>query len=739
MSDDGVLVLMDLGSALMSAEFAVELLEDPPGRVLLSEAPLVEGAVAAAAAASGGASLDEVAAEARGALAMKSSQLGRRRRRSRADAAGTSAADPGRRCRGVAPRAQRDRAARSAGGAVRRDRARLRRRGLRGEGRRRRAGEAPRSLTNVVALGRSVRRHAAGQRVGATGARGVAALRGAGRRGVRRRRRAAAPRPAPRPPAPGAARPRTPTLTTIPASPDEPSGVLRGVAASAGVAVGPAHHLHGAFAPPPRPVAAGDRERERLVEAIAAAKRAIERDRETVAARAGQAEAAIFDAHLVAARRRGAARAGAARDRGRRDRRARVATTPPARSPSVTARSTSRCLQERAADVLDVGPPRGGRAHRRAPIDGGHESGGSSSPASSRLPTPPRSTPPSSLGIATAHGTATAHAAILARALGLPAVVGLGDTVLEIPEGTTVLLDGEAGTAPGRPAGRRPARGDRAARACRAQRRRAARARAHETGATRDGTRIEVFANLGARSRTRRARSSSAPRASACCAPSSCSSTAPSCPSEEEQAETLREIARRARRAAARRAHARRRRRQAAAGAADAARGQPVPRRARDPALRSSAPGRARHPAARDPARRRRAPDQGDAPDGRDARRDRSRRGPPLDQARADTGIDAPLEFGIMVEVPAAALTAARLGRARRLLLARDERPDPVHDGRRARRRAARAAAHRPPAGRAAPRPGDGRRRRARMAAGSGYAASWPAIRPPRCCSPGWA
>src|ERR1700727_159044 len=76
MSPDGVLVLMDLGSALMSAEFAIELLHDPAGPVLLSEAPLVEGAVAAAAAASGGASLEEVAAEARGALAMKSSQLG---------------------------------------------------------------------------------------------------------------------------------------------------------------------------------------------------------------------------------------------------------------------------------------------------------------------------------------------------------------------------------------------------------------------------------------------------------------------------------------------------------------------------------------------------------------------------------------------------------------------------------------------------------------------------------------
>jgi phosphoenolpyruvate-protein kinase (PTS system EI component) len=33
-----------------------------------------------------------------------------------------------------------------------------------------------------------------------------------------------------------------------------------------------------------------------------------------------------------------------------------------------------------------------------------------------------------------------------------------------------------------------------------------------------------------------------------------------------------------------------------------------------------------------------------------------------LEQARKDTGIDAPLEFGIMVEVPAAALTAGRVG-----------------------------------------------------------------------------
>src|SRR4051794_39523921 len=75
---DGVLVLMDLGSAVMSAEMAVELIaaEDADLRVELCEAPLVEGAVAAAARAGAGAPLDEVITEARSALGMKAAQLG---------------------------------------------------------------------------------------------------------------------------------------------------------------------------------------------------------------------------------------------------------------------------------------------------------------------------------------------------------------------------------------------------------------------------------------------------------------------------------------------------------------------------------------------------------------------------------------------------------------------------------------------------------------------------------------
>src|SRR3954454_12574484 len=67
---DGVLVLMDLGSAVMSAEMASEMLDGSGTRVMLSEAPLVEGAVAGAARAAAGAPLEEVAAEARAAPGM---------------------------------------------------------------------------------------------------------------------------------------------------------------------------------------------------------------------------------------------------------------------------------------------------------------------------------------------------------------------------------------------------------------------------------------------------------------------------------------------------------------------------------------------------------------------------------------------------------------------------------------------------------------------------------------------
>ncbi|CAI1750135.1 dihydroxyacetone kinase phosphoryl donor subunit DhaM [Serratia plymuthica] len=73
----GILVLMDLGSALLSAETALDLL-DPQlaAKVRLCSAPLVEGTLAAVVAANSGAGLEQVLAEAQGALLAKQVQLG---------------------------------------------------------------------------------------------------------------------------------------------------------------------------------------------------------------------------------------------------------------------------------------------------------------------------------------------------------------------------------------------------------------------------------------------------------------------------------------------------------------------------------------------------------------------------------------------------------------------------------------------------------------------------------------
>ncbi|NMG21011.1 phosphoenolpyruvate--protein phosphotransferase [Brasilonema bromeliae SPC951] len=76
-NDQGVIVLMDLGSALMSAEMALEFLsEEQREKVHLCEAPLVEGAIAAAVAAASGRNIQQVMAQARGALVAKATQLG---------------------------------------------------------------------------------------------------------------------------------------------------------------------------------------------------------------------------------------------------------------------------------------------------------------------------------------------------------------------------------------------------------------------------------------------------------------------------------------------------------------------------------------------------------------------------------------------------------------------------------------------------------------------------------------
>ena len=76
-SPDGVLVLMDLGSAILNAEMARDILpEEMQPHIQMCAAPLVEGAVAAAVQIGLGSGLEAVALEAKNALRPKAEQIG---------------------------------------------------------------------------------------------------------------------------------------------------------------------------------------------------------------------------------------------------------------------------------------------------------------------------------------------------------------------------------------------------------------------------------------------------------------------------------------------------------------------------------------------------------------------------------------------------------------------------------------------------------------------------------------
>jgi phosphocarrier protein FPr len=474
MSDDGVLVLMDLGSALMSAEMAVEMLGTD--RVRLSEAPLVEGAVAAAASARGGASLEEVLAEARGALGMKAAQLG-------VSGLGTGdwepelEAEPDASARvlvvneiglharpaalvvELAGRFDADlRLAKPGGQSV-----------------------SAKSLTGLMTLSARKGDELDVSASGPQAADAVAAFEELAKDGFGEGVAAVPTKPRPQSPVP---------------SPQSPSAGdrLKGIAASAGIAIGPARLLAShAGPPPPRESEAPDVELQRLDAARETARSAIEADRDQVAARTGPSEAAIFAAHLallddeaLLTRAREEVRSGATAETAWYD-----ATQAAAAD---TRALDDPLLQARAIDIEDTG--------RRvvAALTGDTAEGpvGEGIVIASEL-TPADAAgldPELVRGIATAHGTATAHAAILARALGLPAVVGLGESVLAVSDGTPLLLDGGSGellvAPPDEVVSEARERGERAA-----ARRAKALERAHEPAQTSDGTRIEVSANLG--------------------------------------------------------------------------------------------------------------------------------------------------------------------------------------------------------------------------------------------------
>ena len=60
-TEDGVLILMDMGSAVMTTEMVLEMM--PDRKVQMVDCPLVEGAVAGTVSAVGGLSFEEIASQ----------------------------------------------------------------------------------------------------------------------------------------------------------------------------------------------------------------------------------------------------------------------------------------------------------------------------------------------------------------------------------------------------------------------------------------------------------------------------------------------------------------------------------------------------------------------------------------------------------------------------------------------------------------------------------------------------
>jgi len=486
----GVVVLMDLGSAVLSAELAVEMLDpDRAERVLLCAAPLVEGLVAAVVTAAGGADRAGVAAEASGALAAKTAQLG-----GPAPApgdAGPVAGGPVLRLVVTDPHGLHARPASRLVGAVR---------GLDADVRARNATTGSdwadvTSLSRLAGLG-----VLAGQEIEvvASGPDATTALDRVG---------AAATASGLTGPAATASAQAPPTAPTAPAA---PAVAGRPLGASPGVVVGPARPLRAPALPNGSALPDGsalpngsdllgassddpEADRAALDDSLRATASTIEAARAHTATTAGADEAAIFDAHLALLDDpdlREAAVAGIDAGVG----------APRAWADAIRAVAErfaalpDEYQRARAADVRAVGD-QVLRALLGVPAADAPVAGEGVLVARDLTPADAAALDPVAVvGVVLAAGSPTAHAAILLRAKGIPTIVGAGDAVLDIAAGTPLALDGATGELLVDPAPPDADRfRDRAA--AQAVRDRAAQALAREPAVTRDGVRVLVGVN----------------------------------------------------------------------------------------------------------------------------------------------------------------------------------------------------------------------------------------------------
>jgi multiphosphoryl transfer protein len=478
-SDDGVIVLMDLGSAILSSEMALEMLpEEKRSKIFLCEAPVVEGAIAAAVQARIGGSIEQVISEARSALTPKSAHLN----------IVSPQVNPSQATLSQENRLVLQLTVRNSLGLHARPAARFVQT----------AGKFPhenilvsnlttqngpvnaKSINGVITLrvrqGHQIEVTASGPNAQAA----LDAIQALAEENFGDHETASAPE-------------SIQSAAII----NHDASYLNGIPASTGIAIG-AVVLYRPALPeiPEYQIENPAQEWERLLESLTQTRDEIEADRRSAANRTNGNTAAIFEAHRMFLEDE--ALLSPAREKVFNEKQnAAQAWQSAVDTVSANLRNLEDSyLQTRSKDVEDVG-----RQVLR------HLLGVNHAPLTMDRPgiliaadlTPAETShlePDTVLGICTAFGGPTSHTAILARELGIPAVVGLGEKILTLQDGGQIILDGEHGQVFVKPDPELIDQYSRKAEALQGAKNKARLERA-APAMTRDGKAIEIAANIG--------------------------------------------------------------------------------------------------------------------------------------------------------------------------------------------------------------------------------------------------
>ncbi|PMB48267.1 phosphoenolpyruvate--protein phosphotransferase [Fischerella thermalis CCMEE 5330] len=486
-SDDGVIVLMDMGSAILSTETALDMLpEEQRGRVVLSPAPLVEGAITAAVQIRLGQPLEAIVAEMRKALAPKQAQLGDTPPAAEEASASAQAADGQRLCLKV-PNALglHARPAARLVQTVGRFKASVTLRNLTTNSQPVNAA----SLNNVATLGARFGHELEFTATGEQAAEVLQAIQVLAAQNF------------------GDPVDEAPVVAPAPRAEPErgaTAGVLRGLAASSGIAIGQARRLQRPrLTITPQPVEDIEAEVARFYRSVELARADIAVNQRLTAQKTSAHDAMIFEAHALLLQDESLLQPT---EEAIRQKQQDAPTAWKAAVDDMVARYRSLddpLLSARAADVEDVGLRVLGHL---LGVDLDLTLSGPGILIAEDLSPSETARLDTSLvqGICTVAGSPTSHSAILARALGIPAVVGMGNALNQLDADALLIVDGTQGEVYVQPSEEVLAR-YRAQLEQEQQRRADALKRSQQRAQTQDGYRVEVFANIGSVNEVQRA------------------------------------------------------------------------------------------------------------------------------------------------------------------------------------------------------------------------------------------